>query len=347
MSKSKNKRRGGSRKSTVPAKRKSESWRDYHDRLASLIVEANKAGDTARSRALQKRAGEVAREHEYVATRPRGGRSEGPGSYPWYECVKDQRKRGYDKEAANAICGRIRASSRKRYPAYWQARAGNPAEPPPVQIDVLKFSRAIPVRHDQILPGMVVELLEDIRDEEYERILDPGEVAVPAGHFVMIAPHTDEAYDWSTFSWRYDPRRGVIEDVLWEYPEWLLEKGRWRIYGTVDQATMAQLHDEATKRHMLVPPQDYQPEANPQGEPPFVGIGLDAGPRAPQRHLVAVFDRKGAVLDLVPIQGDLAPLDQRYPSLPVIGPLAVLASTVRMLEGARSAPTVIHRRSRR
>lgn len=343
MPKSKSKRRGGSRTPPVPSKRESESWRDYHDRLGALIVEANKAGDTARSRALQRRAGEVAREHEYVATRPRGGEAQGPGSYPWYECVEDQRARGYEQEAANRICGRIRASSRKRYPAYWQARSGNPTASPAVPVEVLLSSRPLDVTWAQVLPGMVVELVADVRDEDYESTSDdPGEPAVKAGQFVVIAPHTGEGSDWSVYVWPYDPEAQAVQDVLWEYPEWLVEKGRWRLVGTVDRATLEQLHEESRRRSYGVPP-----IGNPTPGAPFVGIGLDAGPRAPERHVVAVFDPRGQVLDLVPIRGDLGELERRYSGLPVIGPLAVLATTVRQLQGARSAPVVIHRRSRR
>jgi hypothetical protein len=118
----------------VPARKKGESAVAYHDRLADLIYEAEKSGDYDVSEALQHRAGALARGSDSIA-RPRLGakkKRRGPGSYPWYECIDDQMGRYGDPAKAAAVCGRIRADSRKRYPVYWSARGlgrrPNPAE---------------------------------------------------------------------------------------------------------------------------------------------------------------------------------------------------------------------------
>lgn len=103
----------------------------YHDRLAALAREAEQVGHAAKSRRLQRAAGDLAAKHEEVARRPRAGKREGPGTYPWNECVDDQVRRGYPQERAKQICGRIRADSRERYPAYWEARgSGRPGANP-------------------------------------------------------------------------------------------------------------------------------------------------------------------------------------------------------------------------
>lgn len=117
---------------SIPRRKKGEGLVAYHDRLSARAREADAAGQTTLSRRLQRAAGKLAAEHETVARDARGDSSGGPGTYPWQECVDDQRGRGYDDEAARKICGRIRQSSRERYPAYWEARSGNPANPLPL-----------------------------------------------------------------------------------------------------------------------------------------------------------------------------------------------------------------------
>lgn len=106
----------------VPKRERGESLVEYHDRLGALVRQAEEAGQASRSRALQRAAGKLAARHEEVRAAPRGGSRSGPGTYPWYECVGDQLHRGYDRDRADAICGRIRSDSRKRYPEYWKER---------------------------------------------------------------------------------------------------------------------------------------------------------------------------------------------------------------------------------
>lgn len=108
----------------VPKQKGGESLAAYHGRLSDLIRGAEEAGDRELSIALQRRAGKIARDHRDVAEKCCPGQRSGPGTYPWKECVSDQRGRGYDDEHANAICGRIRANSRRRYPEYWAVREG-------------------------------------------------------------------------------------------------------------------------------------------------------------------------------------------------------------------------------
>lgn len=108
----------------VPARKKSESIVGYHDRLADLAYEAEQSGDLALSEALQAKAGALAAKHTSIH-RPRRGKRQkrrGPGTYPWYECIDDQMDRYGDPAKAAAVCGRIRADSRKRYPVYWSLR---------------------------------------------------------------------------------------------------------------------------------------------------------------------------------------------------------------------------------
>lgn len=107
---------------TIPKRARGETLVEYHDRLSALAREADRAGQPGKSKTLQRAAGKIAAKHEDVRAAPRGGSKEGPGTYPWYECVGDQLHRGYDRERANAICGRIRGDSRTRYPAYWTER---------------------------------------------------------------------------------------------------------------------------------------------------------------------------------------------------------------------------------
>lgn len=126
MAKSKRK----SKSQGVPGRRKGESLRAYHDRLAALAYEAEKAGDEKRSARLQKKAGELAARDPKVAKEKRKGAKSGPGTYPWRQCVDDQIGRGYGQKRADAICGRIRADSRARYPEYWAAREGKGAQNP-------------------------------------------------------------------------------------------------------------------------------------------------------------------------------------------------------------------------
>lgn len=116
----------------VPRKKKKESWVEYHDRLANLIVKAEEDNDTALSRRLQQRAGEVARDHPKVHDAPRRRhRVRGPGTYPFYQCLEDQRKRYKDEEKARGTCGQIRQDSKDRYPVYWKVREGEgPASNP-------------------------------------------------------------------------------------------------------------------------------------------------------------------------------------------------------------------------
>lgn len=109
----------------VPRKRKGETRVAYHDRLADLIRGAEEAGDSRLSAALQRKAGKLAHDHARVAEahRERTKRG-GPGTYPWYVCVEDQVAAGSSDARAKAICGRIRADSRRRYPEYWASREG-------------------------------------------------------------------------------------------------------------------------------------------------------------------------------------------------------------------------------
>lgn len=122
-------------KPRVPARRKSESLVKYHDRLSDLIFEADKAGDMDLSAALQAKAGALAEKHRTVREPRRGKRKplRGPGTYPWNQCVEDQTDQYGSEERARKICGRIRASSRARYPVYWSIRGtgrrANPESP--------------------------------------------------------------------------------------------------------------------------------------------------------------------------------------------------------------------------
>ncbi len=110
------------KKHKVPKRRKGGSWVAYHDGRAEMIRDAEEAGQKRFSNELQRRAGKVAAAHESVRDAERGSAKSGPGTYPWYECVDDQRAAGYSQERADQICGRIRADSRARYPEYWAAR---------------------------------------------------------------------------------------------------------------------------------------------------------------------------------------------------------------------------------
>ncbi len=108
---------------SVPRRRKGESYVAYHDRLSDLIYEAENAGDTDLSEALQRAAGELAKKHKSIHARRKTKKARrGPGTYPWYQCIDDQTKRYKDPTRAARICGRIRADSRARYPVYWSAR---------------------------------------------------------------------------------------------------------------------------------------------------------------------------------------------------------------------------------
>jgi hypothetical protein len=119
----------------VPRRKKGESLVKYHDRLSELIYEADRAGDVELSAALQAKAGELAEQHETVRAPRRGKRKKlrGPGTYPWYQCVEDQYERYGSMDRARKVCGRIRASSRSRYPIYWSVRGtgrrANPESP--------------------------------------------------------------------------------------------------------------------------------------------------------------------------------------------------------------------------
>lgn len=122
------------RKSTgVPGRKKGESLVAYHDRLSSMAAEALEEGKTRLSTRLQKRAGELAAKQPEVARRSRTAKTprRGPGTYPWYQCMRDQTERGYPRDRASAICGSIRAKSKAKYPEYWEARerpAPNPGK---------------------------------------------------------------------------------------------------------------------------------------------------------------------------------------------------------------------------
>jgi hypothetical protein len=110
----------------VPRRRKGESLVAYHDRLGDLIYEATRAGDLDLSAALQAKAGELASQHTSVH-RPRRGKRRtqarrGPGTYPWDQCIDDQMEQYGSMDRAKRVCGRIRASSRERYPIYWSIR---------------------------------------------------------------------------------------------------------------------------------------------------------------------------------------------------------------------------------
>lgn len=111
----------------VPAKRRDESWLAYHDRLSALAADLVSAGvrGTRVNRILAV-AGEIARVHKSVRTRKRKGKSKGPGSYPWEECVRQAMRQyaGYAdvEDRARRVCGAIRARSQRKYPAYWRAR---------------------------------------------------------------------------------------------------------------------------------------------------------------------------------------------------------------------------------
>lgn len=105
-----------------PITKRERNLVDYHDHLAALIDQAEHLGEWDASRRLQLAAGRLAGEHEVVARTFRRRRRSGPGTYPFYECVQDQRRRGYTDGSARAICGRIRGNSRNRYRTYWQAR---------------------------------------------------------------------------------------------------------------------------------------------------------------------------------------------------------------------------------
>lgn len=238
----------------VPRRKKGESWVAYHDRLADLVVAAEEVGDRDLSARLQRKAGDVAREHESVAERERKTKGRGPGTYPWYVCVQDQMGKGGSEARANAICGRIRGDSRKRYPEYWSRREGYGGEP---------------------------------------------RAGNPAGATMAAA-----------------------------------------VLGYTAQS-VAQHVATQTVAHALI---------NPAGGEPFVALGLDGGPRCDgARDNVVVLDRQGAVLEVVPIQsqGDLVRIDERFPDLPMIGPLHVLPSQVREMRKAATAPVVeVRRRSR-
>ncbi len=105
----------------IPPKQARETWITYHDRLAELAYIARREGDGAASKALQHYAGELARKHKGIRGPRRARRLlKGPGTYPWEQCIDDQKRRG--ARDPKAVCGRIRADSRKRYPHYWKER---------------------------------------------------------------------------------------------------------------------------------------------------------------------------------------------------------------------------------
>ena len=110
----------------VPRRRKGESLVAYHDRLSDMIYEATRAGDLDLSAALQAKAGELAAKQTSIH-RPRRGKSQtrarrGPGTYPWDQCIDDQMEQYGSVDRAKRVCGRIRASSREKYPIYWSIR---------------------------------------------------------------------------------------------------------------------------------------------------------------------------------------------------------------------------------
>lgn len=116
----------------VPRRKSGESTVKYHDRISELIYEADRAGDVELSTALQAKAGALAEQHATVRA-PRRGKPKkrrGPGTYPWYQCVEDQHEQYGSIDRARKVCGRIRASSRARYPIYWSIRGtGRRANP--------------------------------------------------------------------------------------------------------------------------------------------------------------------------------------------------------------------------
>lgn len=119
---------GRYRNLSVPQRRVGESWVDYHDRLSGMAAVALKQGHTQVAEALERRAGQVASKHPAARKKPRGRGASGPGTYPWSQCIKDARSRGATDP--KAVCGAIRARSRKKYPVYWKARhkkARNPS----------------------------------------------------------------------------------------------------------------------------------------------------------------------------------------------------------------------------
>lgn len=111
---------GRYRNFSMPKKRASETWADYHDRLSGMAAIALERGHRTVAQALEKRAGEVAARFSTVRKKPRGRGASGPGTYPWSQCIKDARARG--SRDPKAVCGAIRARSRKKYPEYWKAR---------------------------------------------------------------------------------------------------------------------------------------------------------------------------------------------------------------------------------
>lgn len=105
---------------SAPRKKKSETWTEYHDRLAAMAFEARQRGATNAAKVLERRAGQVAAKHKLVRKKAGKGGSKGPGTYPWSKCIREARKKG--ARDPKALCGAIRAKSKKRYPAYWSAR---------------------------------------------------------------------------------------------------------------------------------------------------------------------------------------------------------------------------------
>ena len=118
---------GRYRNFALPARRSGETWAEYHDRLSGMAAIAADRGHKAVARALETRAGQIASQHPGVRRRPRTRPKQGPGTYPWSQCVKDARARG--SSDPKAVCGAIRAKSRKKYPAYWKARHGKKRNP--------------------------------------------------------------------------------------------------------------------------------------------------------------------------------------------------------------------------
>jgi hypothetical protein len=119
----KTKTRSLSARPRAPARKKGESLVRYHDRLADLVYEAERAGDLEYSEVLQRAAGKLARDEPTVRKKKRTkAKRRGPGTYPWYQCIDEQVGRYEDEKKAAAVCGRIRADSRRRYPVYWSVR---------------------------------------------------------------------------------------------------------------------------------------------------------------------------------------------------------------------------------
>jgi len=167
--------------SPVPKRKRRETWVAYHDRLVALAKDANDAGAVEASEAMQARAGQLAAKHKHIRERPRDKDATGPGTYPWKQCVSDQRKRGLDDEGAKKVCGRIRANSRRRYQAYWEQREANPQPPgkPTVALGLDAGPRHRPSRDLIVLldeHGGVLELVDVFSRDDLDRFSEahPG-----------------------------------------------------------------------------------------------------------------------------------------------------------------------------